>query len=238
MICISNVSKSFGDQRVLDGIDLQIQKGEILVVLGESGTGKSVLLKNIMGLLKPDQGSIAIDGVDIVNLKEKELLKIRKKIGYLFQEGALYDFMNVYENIAFPLREHEHLTSSAIKEKVHNILKLVDLSGVENKLPSELSGGMRKRVGLARSIILDSKILLCDEPTSGLDPIRSRDISDLIHDVSKKLNCTTVITSHDIQNSFRIADRVALVRQGKVIALGSPEDLKNSSNAFVQEFVM
>jgi len=237
MIQISNLSKSFNGQKILDNISLVIDKGEIIVVAGESGVGKSVLLKHIIGLLKPDEGSILIDQEDITAMTEKQLLKIRKGIGYLFQEGALYDFMNVFDNIAFPLREHTKLDNKTISDKVKDILRVVDLEGIDKKYPSEISGGMKKRVALARAIILDSKILLCDEPTSGLDPIRSRDISDLIKNVSKKMNCTTVITSHDITNSFRIADRLALIRNGGIAALGTQQELEKSSNMFVKEFI-
>lgn len=237
MIAISQLSKSFNGQVVLDGIDLDVQQGEILAILGESGTGKSVLLKHMMGLLKPDHGSIIIKDQDITILSEKKLLKIREKIGYLFQEGALYDFMNVFENIAFPLKEHTKMKMPQIREKVRKVLASLDLNGVEGKSPSELSGGMRKRVGLARAIILDSEILFCDEPTSGLDPIRSKDISDLIKNISRQLNCTTVITSHDIKNTARIADRIVLLRYGKIVAQGSYEHLKQSTDSFVQEFM-
>lgn len=237
MICIEHLFKSFNGQAVLDDINLQVEKGEIFVILGESGTGKSVLLKHMIGLLRPDRGQIWIDGKEITRLSEKELLEIRKGIGYLFQEGALYDYMTVYENIAFPLCEHTNHDQQTIREKVRKVLEMVDLKGIEKKLPSELSGGMKKRVGLARSIILDSNILFCDEPTSGLDPIRSRDISDLIKDVSKKLNCTTVITSHDIGNAFRIADRLALIRHGKIVAIGTQAQLEASTDAFVGEFI-
>ncbi len=237
MIRIEHLFKSFDGQVVLDDISLEIQKGEILVILGESGTGKSVLLKHMMGLLKPDSGRIWIDEEEITQLEEKKLLKIRKEIGYLFQEGALYDFMNVFENVAFPLQEHTDFDLQTIEAKVKNVLEVVGLQGVEKKSPSELSGGMKKRVGLARSIVLDSKIQFCDEPTSGLDPIRSRDISDLIRNVSKKLNCTTVITSHDISNAFRIADRLALIRGGKVIAIGDPDQMRTSSDDFVKAFI-
>lgn len=237
MIRIERLSKAFNGQVVLDDIDLSVQEGELLVILGGSGTGKSVLLKSMMGLMKPDRGQIWIGDKEITQLAEKELLKIRKGIGYLFQEGALYDFMNVFENVAFPLQEHTDLSRRAIEDKVKDTLKVVDLEGVEAKFPSELSGGMKKRVGLARSIILGSKILFCDEPTSGLDPIRSRDISDLIKNVSKKLKCTTVITSHDIHNAFRIADRSALIRDGKIIASGTQAQMVASSDAFVQAFI-
>jgi len=237
MIRIEHLSKSFNGQAVLNDICLEVKKGEILALLGESGTGKSVLLKHMMGLLKPDSGQIWIDGEEITQLSEKELLKIRREIGYLFQEGALYDFMTVSENIAFPLQEHTDFDRQTITAKVKDILQIVDLKGVENKYPSELSGGMKKRVGLARSIILDSKVLFCDEPTSGLDPIRSRDISDLIRDVSRKMNCTTVLTSHDIRNAFRIADRSVLVRGGKIIAGGDQAEMEASCDAFVKAFI-
>ena len=237
MIRVNHVTKRFNDQMVLDDVSLEIKSGEIMVILGESGAGKSVLLKHMIGLLKPDEGTVEIGREDITQLSERQLLQRRQSMGYLFQEGALYDFMTVFENIAFPLHEHTRLDEKAIQQKVRNILTLIDLQDVERKYPAELSGGMKKRVALARSIILDSKILFCDEPTSGLDPIRSRDISDLIRNVSKKLGCTTVITSHDINNSFRIADRLALIHDGRIVALGTQEALKASPNAFVKEFI-
>lgn len=237
MIQVRHLHKSFNGQQVLEDINLQVKKGEILVILGESGTGKSVLLKHLIGLLKPDQGSVLIEARDITKMSERELLGLRKDIGYLFQEGALYDFMNVFENIAFPLREHTAFDEKIIRGKVENILKLIGLEGIEEKSPAELSGGMKKRVALARAIILDSRILLCDEPTSGLDPLRSRDISDLIRDVARKLHCTTVVTSHDIQNSLRIADRLALLQNGRIAAVGTPPEVKASNNVFVKEFI-
>jgi len=237
VIQVQHLYKSFNGQQVLEDINLQVKKGEILAILGESGTGKSVLLKHLIGLLKPDRGSVLVDGKDITKMSERELLSLRKDIGYLFQEGALYDFMNVFENIAFPLREHTAFDGRTIREKVKNILKLIGLEGIEEKYPVELSGGMKKRVALARAIILDSKILLCDEPTSGLDPMRSRDISDLIRDVARKLRCTTVVTSHDVQNSLRIADRLALLQNGRIAAMGTPSEFKASNNIFVKEFI-
>ncbi|MGE0267939.1 MAG: ABC transporter ATP-binding protein [Candidatus Omnitrophota bacterium] len=237
MIRVSNVSKSFNGQPVLENVSLTIGQGEIVAILGESGTGKSVLLNIIMGLIKPDSGKIMIGDRDITQLSEKQLLELRKSIGFLFQEGALYDFMNCFDNIAFPLREHTRLKEKAIRAKIEQILKLIDLQGVERKFPSELSGGMKKRVALARAIVLDSKILFCDEPTSGLDPIRSRDISDLIRNVSRKLNCTTVITSHDIINSFRIADRLILLGKGRIIMDGTKEEFEQSEINAVQAFI-
>lgn len=237
MIQARHLFKSFNGQPVLDDVSLQVNKGEILAILGESGTGKSVLLKHLIGLLKPDRGSVLIDSKDITRMPERELLKLRRDIGYLFQEGALYDFMNVFENIAFPLREHTAFDGKTIREKVQNILRLIGLEGIGEKYPAELSGGMKKRVALARAVILDSKILLCDEPTSGLDPLRSRDISDLIRDVARKLHCTTVVTSHDIQNSMRIADRLALLQNGRITAVGTPSEFRASNNVFVKEFI-
>ena len=237
MIQVQHLYKSFNGQQVLEDINLQVKKGEILVILGESGTGKSVLLKHLIGLLKPDRGSVLIEAKDITKMSERELLDLRKDIGYLFQEGALYDFMNVFENIAFPLREHTAFDGKTIREKVSRILKLIGLEGIEEKYPAELSGGMKKRVALARAVILDSKILFCDEPTSGLDPLRSRDIADLIRDVARKLHCTTVVTSHDIQNSLRIADRLALLQNGRIAAMGTPSEFKASNNVFVKEFI-
>ena len=238
MIKIEHLTKSFNGQRVLNDLNLSIQQGEIIVILGPSGVGKSVFLQHLIGLLKPDRGDVWIDSVDITKLSEKKLLKIRKNMGYLFQQSALYDFLDVYDNIAFPLREHSSLNEHDIAEKINRILKLVDLEGVENKYPAELSGGMRKRVALARAMILDSKILLCDEPTSGLDPIRSRDISDLIKKVSDEFACTTVVTSHDIPNSFRVANRVAILQEGKIAAMGTKKELFNSQDPFLKEFLM
>jgi len=237
VIQVRHLHKSFNGQQVIEDINLQVKKGEILVILGESGTGKSVLLKHLIGLLRPDRGSVLIEARDITKMSERELLGLRKDIGYLFQEGALYDFMNVFENIAFPLREHTVFDGKIIREKVENILKLIGLEGAGGKYPVELSGGMKKRVALARAVILDSRILLCDEPTSGLDPLRSRDISDLIRDVARKLHCTTVVTSHDIQNSLRIADRLALLQDGRIAAVGTPSEFKASNNVFVKEFI-
>lgn len=237
MIQVRKLSKSFNGQIILNEVSLDIPEGELVVILGESGSGKSVLLKHMIGLLRPDDGSIMIDGEDLTRQSERQLLKIRRQIGYLFQEGALYDFMTVFDNVAFPLREHTRLTESQIREKVQKMLGIVDLKNVEFKFPSELSGGMRKRVGLARAIVLDSKILLCDEPTSGLDPIRSRDISDLIRQVSKAIHCTTVITSHDMRNAFRIGDRLALLKDGRIAAMGTQDEMRASPHAFVQEFI-
>jgi phospholipid/cholesterol/gamma-HCH transport system ATP-binding protein len=237
MIKVEGLYKKLGGQPVLEDITFDVSAGEIIAVLGLSGAGKTVLLKHLIGLFRPDKGRVVIDGVDIDSLREKQLLKVRCNMGYLFQEGALYDFMDVYDNVAFPLREHTQLKSDEVTQRVREVLKLVDLDGVESKLPSELSGGMKKRVGLARAIVLGAKVLLCDEPTSGLDPIRSRDISDLIRHVSQQIGSTTVMSSHDVNNSFRIATRLIIINESRIAAMGTAKQLKESKVPFVREFL-
>jgi phospholipid/cholesterol/gamma-HCH transport system ATP-binding protein len=237
MIKVEGLYKKLGGQPVLEDITFDVREGEIISVLGLSGVGKTVLLKHLIGLIRPDQGRVVIDGIDIDSLSEDRLLKVRCNMGYLFQEGALYDFMDVYDNVAFPLREHTKLKSAEITARVREVLKLVDLDGVESKLPAALSGGMKKRVGLARAIVLGAKVLLCDEPTSGLDPIRSRDISDLIRHVSLQIGSTTVITSHDVNNSFRIATRIIIINESHIAAIGTAQQLKDSQEPFVREFL-
>jgi phospholipid/cholesterol/gamma-HCH transport system ATP-binding protein len=237
MIKVEGLYKKLGGQSVLEDITFDVSGGEIISVLGLSGAGKTVLLKHLIGLFRPDKGRVVIDGVDIDSLREKQLLKVRCNMGYLFQEGALYDFMDVYDNVAFPLREHTQLKSAEVAQRVREVLKLVDLDGAESKLPSELSGGMKKRVGLARAIVLGAKVLLCDEPTSGLDPIRSRDISDLIRHVSQQIGSTTVMSSHDVNNSFRIATRLIIINESRIAAMGTAQQLKESKVPFVREFL-
>ncbi len=237
MIKVQGLSKSLGGQQILSDISFEVAEGEVLILLGPSGTGKTVLLKHLIGLFFPDKGAVLVDGVDMSTLSEEDLLKLRAQFGYLFQEGALYDFMDVFDNIAFPLREHTHQSPDEIALRVKEVLAMVDLEGVEHKMPSELSGGMKKRVGIARAIVMGAKVLLCDEPTSGLDPIRSRDISDLIRQIVKKIRCTTVITSHDIENSMRIADRLILLNEGRVEAIGTKQELLASPRPFVKEFL-
>jgi len=236
MIQVKELFKTFGMQPVLKGINFTIKPGEILVILGESGSGKSVLLQHLIGLLQPDRGKVEIDGKDLTTLRENELLEIRKDMGYLFQDGALYDFMTVFENVAFPLREHTQLKRKEIETKVKDMLRMVGLEGAESKYPSQLSGGMNKRAALARAVIMNSKILFCDEPTSGLDPIKSRQIMDLIKDIATKIKCTTVIASHDILNSLRIADRLILIRNGQILAQGQADDFRKSQDPYLQQF--
>ena len=236
-ISVRGVRKSFGDQRVLDGIDLDVEKGKITVIIGKSGGGKSVLMKHLIGLLKPDEGEILIDGVDITRLKERELNEVRKKFGMLFQEAALFDSMSVEENVAFPLREHTHLSNREIDRIAGEKLRQVGLFGASEKMPSELSGGMKKRVGLARALALDPEIVLFDEPTSALDPVISLTIEDLIKETQMRLKKTYVVISHDILGMFRIADRVAMLYEGRIVEVGTPYEMRRSNHPAVREFM-
>ncbi|HBL22647.1 MAG TPA: ABC transporter ATP-binding protein [Deltaproteobacteria bacterium] len=236
-VTIRDLHKSFGSQKVLDGIDLEVETGKITVIIGKSGGGKSVLLKHIIGLLKPDSGEIWIDGTEITHLREKELNAVRKKFGMLFQEAALFDSMNVYENVAFPLREHTHLTEKEIEQVVGERLSQVGLSGFAEKMPGELSGGMKKRVGLARALVLDPDMILFDEPTSALDPIISLTILDLIKETQLNLRKTYIVISHDILGMFRIADKVAMLYDGRIIEHGTPLEIRSSTREETREFL-
>lgn len=234
---INDLHKNFGAQKVLDGIDLAIETGKITVIIGKSGGGKSVLLKHIIGLIKPDSGEIWVDGTEITGLEEKKLNEVRKKFGMLFQEAALFDSMNVYDNVAFPLREVVRIGEREIDRIVEERLKQVGLLGFANKMPGELSGGMRKRVGLARALVLDPEIILFDEPTSALDPIISLTILDLIKETQTRLKKTYIVISHDILGMFRIADRVAMLYDGKIIEYGTPHEVRKSDREEMQEFL-
>jgi phospholipid/cholesterol/gamma-HCH transport system ATP-binding protein len=236
-IHIVDLHKSFGMQKVLDGVDLEIEKGKITVIIGKSGGGKSVLLKHLIGLIKPDKGSIWINGIEITKLKEKELNEIRIKFGMLFQEAALFDSMDVFDNIAFPLREHTKKAEKEIEKIVENKLKQVGLLRFGDKMPAELSGGMRKRVGLARALALDPETILFDEPTSALDPIISLTILELIKETQTYLNKTYVVISHDLMGMFRIADKVAFLSEGKIIEYGTPYEIRKSKNEVTMEFL-
>ena len=236
-IRIVDLHKSFGMQKVLDGVDLEIEKGKITVIIGKSGGGKSVLLKHLIGLIKPDKGSIWINGIELTKLKEKELNEIRIKFGMLFQEAALFDSMDVFDNIAFPLREHTKKAEKEIEKIVENKLKQVGLLRFGDKMPAELSGGMRKRVGLARALALDPETILFDEPTSALDPIISLTILELIKETQTYLNKTYVVISHDLMGMFRIADKVAFLSEGKIIEYGTPNEIRKSKNEVTMEFL-
>ena len=237
MIKLVDLHKSFGRQKVLDGLDIEIEKGKTTVIIGRSGGGKSVLLKHIIGLLRPDRGQVLIDGVDITKLNDRELNEIRKKFGMLFQESALFDSMTVGENVAFPLREHTSMKEKEIWETVAERLRSVGLTGVEAKIPAELSGGMRKRVGLARAIAMRPQIVLFDEPTTGLDPVMTEAINRLILDTQKSFNLTCVVISHDIRSIFEIGHRIAMLYEGRIIEYGTPEELRASRDPVIVQFL-
>ncbi|MFH0733838.1 MAG: ATP-binding cassette domain-containing protein [bacterium] len=236
LVKIENLSKAFGKSVILDNISLDVTKGENLVVFGQSGTGKSVLLKCIIGLLAPDNGQIFIEDQEIHSLTISELNKVRKKIGFLFQSAALYDSMSVRENLSFPLKKIFALSQKECDIKTEKTLELVSLAHAIDKMPSELSGGMRKRIGLARSIITDPQLMLYDEPTTGLDPITTKEISKLILDLQKQLKMTSIIVTHDLICAKIISDRAIFLREGKIAYQGKIEDLILSNDNFLQNF--
>jgi len=239
-IQIRGLHKSFGVQHVLRGVDLDIERGRINIVIGGSGQGKSVLMKHLMGLLKPDAGQILVDGQDIVPLKDVELGVLRRKFGMVFQYAALFDSLNVVENIAFPLIERYSLSRDEIMTRVRELLTRLDLghvAGLEQKFPAELSGGQRKRVGLARALIDRPEILLYDEPTTGLDPVATKNVDDMILRASRDFGVTSVVISHDMASTFRIADRVSMLYDGKILVTGTPGELIHAPYAPLQEFI-
>lgn len=238
MIEIIDLYKSFGKQEVLTGVNLKINEGEVTAVIGRSGGGKSVLLKHIVGLLKPDRGSIFIKGEDITKLKGKKLDQIRENIGVVFQGSALFDSMTVYDNIAFPIKEKTKLKKDEIDSLVKKALADVGLEGMEYKYPAELSGGMKKRVALARALVMKPKIILFDEPTTGLDPILVRTIHKLIRDTQRDYGFTGLIISHEIPEIFEISDKVAMLHDGKIVEVGTPEEIKNSEIDIVRKFII
>lgn len=236
-IQLSDVCKAFGDQVVLDNLDLTVEPHRITVIIGESGGGKSVLLKHIIGLIRPDSGSVYIDDIDISVLNDRQLNEVRKNFGMLFQEAALFDSMTVGENVAFPIREHTRLSKEEIDGIVEEKLRQVGLIKVTGKMPAELSGGMRKRVGLARALALNPKIILFDEPTTGLDPIRRDDIDRLIVKTQQLTGATCLVISHDIDSTFKIAHTVAMLYDGRIIEYGPPDKIKHSANPVVKNFI-
>lgn len=234
---VKTLHKSFGEQAVLNGISLQVRPGETLSILGQSGTGKSVLLKLIVGLQVPDSGSICIHGKEIAGLPLDQLNEIRKKIGFLFQNSALYDSLTVEENVAFPLRRHIKMSDGERKKRVQELLSSVGMEQASQKMPGQISGGMQKRVGLARALALGPNILLFDEPTAGLDPITAAEIGELILKLQKEHNMASIVVTHDIHGAQTVSDRVALLRDGQILIEGTFEDLQNSSDAFVAQFL-
>jgi phospholipid/cholesterol/gamma-HCH transport system ATP-binding protein len=237
LIEFRKVSKQFGRQVVLNGIDLQVRQGEGLVIIGASGSGKSVMLKHIVGLLQPDSGEVWFDGKRIDNLSERQLAPIREQFGFLFQMGALFDSMTVEENVGFPLVQHTDKSAEEIAHTVEEKLRMVGLPGVLKKMPAELSGGQRKRVALARAIALGPRVILYDEPTTGLDPIRSDVINELIIKLHRELKVTSVVVTHDMHSAFKIADRIVMLSEGKLIADGTPDQIRDSQDPIVHHFV-
>ncbi len=238
MIQIIDLFKSFGSHQVLSGITLDVPAGSTLVILGGSGSGKTVLMKHMIGLLKPDSGRVVVDGEDIVPLGPEGLERVRRKFGMVFQAAALFDSMTVFENVSFPLREHrKELQEEQIRALVKEKLGIVGLKNVEEKFPADLSGGMRKRVGLARAIVLDPKIVLYDEPTTGLDPITTDYVDEMILDAKKELGVTSVVISHDIASAFKVADNIAFLYQGHIVDQGHPTKLRHSEHPAVKVFL-
>lgn len=234
---IVDLHKSFDDKPVLRGLTLDLKRGETLCVIGGSGTGKSVTLKHIVGLIRPDRGTVRIGGVDIFATTNGQLGEIRKKIGFLFQGSALLNSLDVFENVALPLREHERLSEDEIRRQVTEKLALVHLEDAATKMPDEISGGMKKRVGLARAIIRDPEIMLYDEPTAGLDPIMASAINAIILDLQKQLKVSSLVVTHDMSSVFRIADRIALLYEGRVHKVGTKEEFRTSDDSKVQAFI-
>lgn len=231
------LSKSFGDQRVLNGVNLSVARGETMTVLGRSGTGKSVMLKLLIGLQKPDRGKIEINGEDITTLSFDDLNRVRKTIGFLFQGAALYDSLSVEENVAFPLRRHSKMTDDERRDRVHDLLARVGVEDAASKMPSDISGGMKKRVGLARALAMDPEIMLLDEPTAGLDPITADEINGLIRGLQKERNTSSIVVTHDMRSVRTVADRVALLNEGSILAEGTLDELSENRDPFVARFI-
>lgn len=237
MIKIVDLKKSFGAKKVLDGVDLEIDKGKITVIIGRSGEGKSVLLKHIIGLLRPDSGKIFLEGQELTAMSEREFDEVLRRFGMLFQGAALFDSMNVAENVGFALREHTDMSEDDILKIVKEKLNRVGLVGVEGMMPAELSGGMRKRVGLARAIAMDPEIVLFDEPTTGLDPIMSDSVADLMLETQRALNTTYIVITHDIPLTYKIADKLAMLHEGRIIEQGTVDEMKANPNPILRQFL-
>src|SRR5437899_4469076 len=238
MLVVRDLIKAIGQQEILRGVSLDVARGESIAIIGRSGGGKSVLLKHLIGLMQPDAGEIWIEGQNIIGMNERQLAGIRQKVGILFQGSALFDSMTVEENIAFPLREAGERDPKVLRKKVSEMLEVMELQGEERKMPVNLSGGMKKRVGLARSIIRQPSCILYDEPTSGLDPVVSDSINRLIRRLQQRLGVTSVVVTHDMKNAFHVADRVAYLHEGKIYFQGAPEELRQSPDQILQDFLL
>jgi phospholipid/cholesterol/gamma-HCH transport system ATP-binding protein len=237
MIKTVDLHKSFGGNRVLQGVNLEVGKGETMVIIGQSGSGKSILIKHLIGLIEPDKGEIFVDGVEITGLSEEDRYKIRRKFAMLFQGAALFDSLTVLQNVQFGLERYTDFSHKKRTELARRALHRVGLRGIENLMPHELSGGMKKRVGLARAIAYEPEIILYDEPSTGIDPIRADAINDLIIQMNKDLKVTSIVITHDMVSTYKIADRIAMLYQGKIIATGSPDDFRNTDNPTVHQFI-
>ncbi len=237
MIRLIDVRKTLGDREVLKGLNLHVQTGDTYAILGPTGIGKSVALRHMVGLLRPDAGQVLIDGIDVAKCNRRQLLDLRKRFGMLFQSAGLFNSMRVFDNMALPLTENTQLSRGEIKARVAEALEWVGMSGTEQKMPAELSGGMKKRVGLARAIVTHPDIILYDEPTTGLDPIMAMNINNLILSLQEKVKATSVVVTHDMTSAFMISDRIGLLHQGSILEEGTTEEFKNSSNKTVQRFI-
>jgi phospholipid/cholesterol/gamma-HCH transport system ATP-binding protein len=237
MIEITDLHKSFGDKKVLKGLSLSIRHGETMVVIGQSGSGKSVLIKHMIGLMRPDRGRIVVGGVDICCLSDKDMYDVRRKFGLLFQASALFDSLTVAENVSFGLERYRDYPPDKVREIVRESLDKVGLRGVEDLMPYELSGGMKKRVGLARAIAYGPEIMLYDEPSTGIDPIRADAINDLIIRTQRELEVTSVVITHDMTSAYKVADRIAMLYNGEIVQIGTPDEIRSSANPIVQQFI-
>ena len=237
MIRLVDIHKSFGPKRVLEGFTLEVLEGETMVIIGYSGTGKSVAIKHIVGLLEPDQGEVWVDGLEVPNLRRRELYELRARIGYVFQFAALFDSLSIGENVAMGLRKQQHLSEPEIHKRVDEALELVDLPNVAERFPAELSGGMRKRVGIARAIALRPKYMLYDEPTTGLDPVTSAVIDQLMVRMRERLGVTSVVITHDMRSAYTVGTRIAMLYQGQVRQVGSVEEIRNTRDPVVHQFI-
>ena len=237
MIEIVDLHKSFNSHHVLCGVNLKIETGETMVIIGRSGGGKSILLKHIIGILKPNSGKILIDGANVFDISNEEINHFRMQIGMLFQGSALFDSLTVKENIGFSLYEHTHLAHEEIDRRVEDKLRMVGLSGIEALMPAELSGGMKKRVGLARAICTEPKIILYDEPTTGLDPIMADAINDLIIRMREELKITSIVVTHDMTSAYKVGTRISMLYEGRIVGTGTPDEIRNSKDPLIQQFI-